>query len=186
MKISKYLITAAFFFCIMPFSFSQKPVPSANEVLAEAKAEAARSHKNVFIIFHASWCVWCHRMDTAMNEGPIKPLFEKSYVIRHLTVDESEKNKELENPGAAALRTAWHGDEQGIPYWIILDKDGKLLADSRITDENGKQGNNVGCPAQPDEVAYFIRVLQKTTALNPNELDKIRERFLKIGAHVAE
>ena len=169
------------FFLIANVKAQTKPA-SAAQIIKEAKAEAAKTHKNIFVIFHASWCVWCHRMDTAMNDDGTKSFFDKSYVIKHLTVDESKDKKDLENPGAAALRTKYHGDQQGIPYWFILDKNGKLLADSRLHSDDGKvTGNNVGCPAQPDEVAYFIRVLKKTSDLTDAQLEMIKERFLKIG-----
>ena len=160
---------------------AQKP-ESAKEVIKEARAEAAKTHRNVFVIFHASWCVWCHRMDTAMDDETIKPFFSGSYVITHLRVDETKDKKEFENPGASVLLADYHGNQQGIPFWFILDKNGKLLADSRWHAENGKvTGNNVGCPTQPDEVAYFINILKKTSDLSEPQLEMIKKRFLKIG-----
>ena len=179
MKLIKYLLPVVAIFISVTSAKAQTQPETAEKIINDAKAEAAGSHKNVFVIFHASWCVWCHRMDTAMNDKQIKSFFDKSYVIKHLTVDENGDKKKLENPGANAIRTKYHGDEQGIPYWFIIDKDGNFLADSRIVDASGKQGNNVGCPSQPDEVDYFITVLKKTSALNNNQLELIKQRFLK-------
>lgn len=168
--------------CLFAFTHTnaQTNPASANDILKEAKLEAAKTHKNVFVIFHASWCIWCHRMDSAMNDPKIKSFFDKNYVIRHLTVDESKDKKDLENPGASELRDQYHGDGQGIPFWFILDKDGKLLADSRIVDANGNIGNSVGCPAEPQEVNYFIEVLKKSSSLNDGDLKLIHDRFSKI------
>lgn len=149
-------------------------VPSATEVMNQAKIEAIAQHKNIFIIFHASWCVWCHRMDSYMMEETFKPMFTENYVIRHLTVDESKGKEQLENPGADAFRAKYDGDKQGIPFWLIFDAKGNLLENSK-----GADGNNVGCPASPEEVDYFIKVLKKTSKLNQNQLDQIRQRFLK-------
>ena len=60
--------------------------------------------KKVFIKFSASWCGWCHKMDDAMNEAEMKPLFEKSFVMRQLTVMENDAAlKKTENPGAFDL-----------------------------------------------------------------------------------
>ncbi|HEY5464417.1 MAG TPA: thioredoxin family protein [Hanamia sp.] len=158
-----------------------KPAP-ALQVMNEAKTEAAKSNKNILVIFHASWCIWCHRMDTAMNDKTIQTFFDKSYVIKHLTVDEREDKKDLENPGASALRTEYHGEQQGIPFWFIIDKNGKLLADSRLHSEEGKvTGNNVGCPTQPGEVDYFIKILKKTSHLTDAQLALIQRRFLEIS-----
>jgi hypothetical protein len=182
MKLLTYHAVGLLMLLLFNNAAAQPKPPSAEQVINEAKAEAAKTNKNILVIFHASWCVWCHRMDTAMNDKSIKSFFDKSYVVKHLTVDESKDKKGLENPGAVALRTEYHGDKQGIPYWFIIDKTGKLLADSRIHSDDGKvTGNNVGCPAQPGEVAYFIKVLKKTSRLTDDELQKIQERFCKIS-----
>lgn len=158
---------------------AQTKAPAASVVIKEATSLASKSNKNVFIIFHASWCVWCHRMDSSMNDKTVKDLFDKSYVMRHLTVDESKENKHLENPGADAVRIKYHGDHSGIPFWFILDKKGDLLADSRMVGNDGKVGDNVGCPATPEEVDYFVKVLAKTSDLNPGELLRIQKKFAK-------
>lgn len=182
MKIRKFIIAFILLTSFTTNLYAQTKIKSADEVLKEDSAEAIKTNKNIFIIFHASWCVWCHRMDTAMNDQTIKSFFDNNYIIQHLTVDESKDKIDLENPGAAALRTKYDGDNQGIPYWLILDKNGKLLADSRLHDESGKvTGNSVGCPTEPGEVAYFIDVLKKTSQLSDPQLQLIKTRFLKIG-----
>lgn len=176
----KLLITASLTFLFVANISAQTKPPSAGEVVKEAQSEALKDHKNVFIIFHASWCVWCRKMDTAMNDKSIEGFFDKNYVIKHLTIDESPEKKMFENPGAAELRTKYMGDHQGIPYWFIINANGKLLADSRLHSEDGKvTGNNVGCPAKPEEVDYFVRVIKETSKLNDIQLASIRERFSK-------
>jgi hypothetical protein len=118
-------------------------------------------------------------MDASMNDNSVKQFFDQTYVIRHLTVDESSDKKNLENPGAAELRTKYNGDKQGIPYWFILNANGKLLADSRLHSDGKVTGNNVGCPARPDEVNYFISVIKRTSDLNYMQLALIQEQFSK-------
>lgn len=180
MKIIKSLTIVVLSLFVFNNANAQTKPASADEIIKEAKTEAAATHKNIFIMFHASWCVWCHRMDSAMNDKSVKSFFDKNYTIIHLTVDESKDKKDLENPGANDMRAKYHGDLQGIPYWFIIDKNGKLLADSRLHSDNGEvTGNSVGCPAQPDEVDYFIKVLKKTSDLNEAQLALIHERFLK-------
>jgi len=163
---------------------AQSP-PSAEAVLKEATAIAAREHKNVFILFHASWCGWCHKMDTAMNDKSMKKYFTDQYVIRHLVVYESDEKKKLENPGAVDLLTKYKGNDQGIPYWLIFDKDGKLLADSKIRPEGGglETGDNTGCPANEQEVEHFVKVLKQTSSLKEAELTAIRKRFRQNESH---
>jgi thiol-disulfide isomerase/thioredoxin len=167
---------------IMMFSAAvkaQPSPPSANDILKEAYVQAAKENKNVFIMFHASWCGWCHKMDKSMNDTACKKFFDDNFVIRHLVVDESNDKKNLENPGANELRTKYYGDGQGIPFWLVFDKDGKLLADSkeRSAGQGQDSGQNTGCPAAASEVEYFISILKKTTKLNSTQLEIIRKRF---------
>src|SRR5271154_1019564 len=109
---------------------AQQSAFTADQIMKEAFETANQENKKVFIIFHASWCGWCHKMDSSMNDKTCHQFFDDNFVIRHLDVDEyKEDKKPLQNPGANELRTKYHGDSVGIPFWFILDKDGKLLAD---------------------------------------------------------
>ncbi|MGZ3845173.1 MAG: thioredoxin family protein, partial [Flavisolibacter sp.] len=104
--------------------------PAAEAVLKEAYARATKEDKKVMVIFRASWCGWCEKMDTSLNDPTVRSFFDRSFVIIHLTIDEAKNKKKLENPGAAELNKKWGGAEQGIPFWVILDKDGSFLANS--------------------------------------------------------
>ncbi len=165
-----------FAFCA---SKAQQPVQSAKEILSEAYTLAAKENKKVFIMFHASWCGWCHKMDKSMNDEICRKYFDDNFVIRHLVVSESEDKKHLENPGAEDLKTLYHGEGQGIPFWLIFDKDGKLLADSKLREEGEgpEGGENSGCPASEKEVDFFISILKRTTSLNKEQLKTIEKRF---------
>jgi thioredoxin-related protein len=149
-------------------------IASASDVLADARKVAAKENKKVLVLFHASWCGWCKKMEKAMSEPEIKPLFDKSYVIRWLTVYESPNKKGEENPGAEDLLKQYKGNDQGIPYFLIFDAKGTMLADSQKS-----PGENIGCPAEADEVAYFVSVLKKTAKLSESELQAIAARFQK-------
>ncbi|MEJ0102395.1 MAG: thioredoxin family protein [Bacteroidota bacterium] len=154
----------------------------AEAVLKNAYALAAKENKNVFIIFHASWCGWCHKMDSSMNDKLCKKFFDDNYIIRHLVVQESKNKKNLENPGAMDLLAKHNGSDQGIPFWLVFDKNGKLLADSQIRAEGEgfeKKGQNSGCPAAPEEVSYFLTVLKKTSRITEPQLAIIEKRFLE-------
>jgi thioredoxin-related protein len=166
--------------CFAFIGDAQTPA-STNDVLKEAYQQAAKENKNVFVIFHASWCGWCHKMDTSMNDPVCKAFFTDNYVIRHLVVDESKDKLALENPGAKELKIKFNGDGQGIPFWLIFDKEGKLLFDSkmRAKGEGLDKGDNIGCPASEKEVAAFIEIIQKTSKLSTAQLEIIRKRFRK-------
>ena len=153
---------------------------TAEAIIANARALATAQNKNIFIVFHASWCGWCHKMDTAMNDRSIKKYFDDSYVIRHLVVMESKDKKGLENPGALELMKKFSDESSGIPFWLVYDKSGNKLYDSRAVDPDGKSGSNVGCPASVKEVDHFITVLKGSSKISEEGLTKIRQRFRKI------
>jgi thioredoxin-related protein len=158
---------------------AQSTIPSAENVIHAAIQRAGQEHKKVFIIFHASWCGWCHRMDSLMNSEACKALFDKNYVIEHLTVMESEGKKGLENPGASDLLKKLHGGDS-IPFWVVFDEKGNPLADCLMKPEDAKPdvtGDNIGCPSTKDEVAYFVKVLKKTSSLNAGQLAVIEKAF---------
>ena len=117
-----------------------------------------------------------------MNDEKCKSLFDDNYVIVHLTVDESEKNKNLENPGAKELRNKYHGGNAGLPFFVVVDKNSNLLGDSYIRKQDQSldtQGENMGCPAADAEVDNFAALLKKTSKLNDKQLEIIKERFKK-------
>ena len=162
-------------------SFAQKAPLSAEETMKEAYIAAKKQNKKVLVMFHASWCGWCHKMDTSLNDASVKKYFDDNFITRHLVVFESKGKESLENPGALEMLTKYEGKEEGIPFWLIFDKDENFLADSRMKGKvNGVEKlQNTGCPASKEEVDYFIEVLKKTTDLKEDQLEKIRSRFRK-------
>lgn len=174
-----FIAAGFFYFSAMAQTPAATPPASADEIMKEAFRAAAKENKNVFVMFHASWCGWCHRMDKSMNDPACQQFFTDNYVIRHLVVDESKDKKNLENPGADEMRNKYHGQGQGIPFWLIFDKDGNLLADSKMreTGDGPEKGQNSGCPAAENEVNYFISVLQKTATLSKEQSAIIYKRF---------
>ena len=169
---------AIFIFLFLSTAFTQ--VRSATEILNEANAQAAKENKNVFVIFHASWCGWCHKMDSSMNDPVCKKFFDDNFIVCHLVVMESKGKEHLQNPGAMALMNKYTAGNSGIPFWLIFNSEGKLLADSKIRPPGASldaPGKNSGCPASEAEVANFIQVLRKTTSLKQEQLLTIQKRF---------
>jgi len=146
--------------------------PSAAKVIETAAAQAKKEKKKVLLMFHASWCSWCKKMDKQMASAELKKLFDDNYVITHLTVQERGEKEKLENPGAEELLAKYKADKSGIPFFVILDAKGNLLEDSF----NAK-GENLGCPATPEEVAEFRKMLKNTSKLTDKQLDLIAETF---------
>lgn len=159
--------------CFLPlFIKAQTTTPSAADVMKTAETKAGKEHKNVLVIFHASWCHWCHAMDTAINDASCKAFFERNYVIEHLTVLESKGKEASENPGAIEMLKKYAGDNSGIPFWMVFDPKGNVLADSKLP-----SGDNMGCPGTESELAQFKVVLNKTAKGTPAEIAAVEKRF---------
>ncbi len=161
---------------------AQDKPESAEKIMNDAYKVAAREKKNVFVIFHASWCGWCKKLEASINDPSCKDFFQNNYVFVHLTVLESKDKKNLENPGAPEMYTKYAGNSSGVPFFLIFDSKGKLLADSKIRAAGEgleKPGQNMGCPAADDEVAAFIEVLRKTSKIKAADEAAITERFRK-------
>ncbi|MCX6316747.1 MAG: thioredoxin family protein [Bacteroidetes bacterium] len=156
-------------------------VPDTKQIMADAYAKAQREKKSVFVMFHASWCTWCQKMDASMKDPACSTFFDQQFVMVHLVVDEAKDKKQLETPGAADMRKQYGGEGQGIPYWLMFDRNGKLISDSKLHTAADKNdfGENVGCPASAAEVDFFIGALKKCTLLSAEQESAIRERFRK-------
>lgn len=155
---------------------------TATEIMEQAKQQAKAENKNILLLFHASWCGWCKKMEASIMDKSCKDYFDSNFVITYVDVLETGSNVSLENPGGRQLLEEYGGAESGIPYWLIFSADGKLLADSKIHSADGSspnEGQNMGCPAQVEEVEYFIGLLKQHSQMTGQQAAAIRQRFLK-------
>jgi thiol-disulfide isomerase/thioredoxin len=160
---------------------SSKPV-LAKVIVESAVARAAKEKKSVMVIFHASWCGWCKRLDTWMATPSVKPFFDKEFVVVHLTVMESPDKVNLENPGGVDYMKAWHGEKAGLPFTAILDDKGSLVVNSNSKNQ-GKEGN-IGCPWAPEEQDWFFGMVAKA---RPHvEKGALKGLQANLQAHVKE
>ena len=153
------------------FTCFAQSIPTTENILSAACKQAAKENKNVFVIFHASWCGWCKKMDASMNDATTKKYFNDSYVIVHLTVQETAENKKFETPRAPEYLTSLKGETAGLPFFVILNNAGNILGDSF------ENCGNIGCPASEKEVAVFITLLKNTSTINKEGLEIIAARF---------
>lgn len=145
---------------------------TATEILTKAQNQAKVENKNVFLIFHASWCGWCKKMEKNMDDPLVKSYFDANYVKTFMTVQERAEKKNLETPGGDAVNEKLGGKDQGLPFWVILDSEGKVLEDSRVN------GENIGGPASEEEVNQLITKLETTSKNEKVNPEKIKEVFI--------
>lgn len=137
---------------------SAKPLP-AQDILNTAFKQAESTNRNIFVIFHASWCVWCKRLDAALENPLVKEIIEQSYVVTHLDVlERKEKIESLENPGGVQILKNLGGDSAGLPFYAFLDAKGKRIANSNVM----PQRQNIGYPGSKEEIEAFIALLKQT------------------------
>ncbi|WP_426479630.1 thioredoxin family protein [Chryseobacterium sp. CBSDS_008] len=169
MKYSKIIIVAA----LLLFQLGRAQ-EKADVVLNKAFTEAKAGNKNVLLVFHASWCKWCKMMEKNMDLPETKPIFDKRFVTAYVDVQERGDKKSLENPGGQELMNKYKGENAGLPFWLILNPKGEVLADSFDS-----KGANLGSPATPEEVTAFIAKLGKASKLNNEESQTIEKIFVK-------
>ena len=134
--------------------------PSSKTLLEKASSTAKHSGKNVLVIFHASWCGWCHRFDKFLDTTDEGKIVKNGLEIVHVTVMESDpKQKVNENAGGLELMEQLGGKDAGLPFFAIIDaKTGKPIANSLQKDGDPK--SNTGYPGEPNEITHFIHMLE--------------------------
>ena len=154
------LLFFSLLFLIAPLSGAQAENPAAaKQILAAALKEASASKKNVFVIFHATWCSWCKRLDAALTNPEVKKVIDANYVVTHLDVMErGDKVQTAENPGGNEIMKELGGEKSGLPFYVVLDPAGKKIADSNVMPGN----TNIGFPGSAEEIAAFDKILKQT------------------------
>jgi len=134
--------------------------PASAESLMDAAVKTAKSQNKIVLVhFGASWCVWCRHLDDMLQGPELGRLFADHFVIVHLTVQESDDKKQLENPGAEEMMTKEGASKSGVPVFMFFDQAGKKIADSLALPNRA----NIGYPASPEEIEAFGGILEKTT-----------------------
>jgi len=149
------------------------PPRAAGEILAEAETTAAAQHKTIFLMFHASWCGWCHRLDQFIETPDIKPIIQKYFVPTWLTIQEREEKAALNTPGAGNVWDRVSGKPAGLPFFAFLDEKGEPIVSSLQPD-----GSNIGYPNEPQEIDWFMVMLKKAApAMSPNESETLARQL---------
>ena len=147
------------------------PQRDAEKMLAGALAKAKAEDKRVFFITSASWCGPCRLLGRFLE--PWKGELNHHYVFVKLDVSRDEH--------AEDVRKRIQGDQDGgVPWYAILDADGKTLITSNTPDRK-RQGKaaNIGFPSEETEIGHFMKMLSETAPrLAEGQRAEIRQAFV--------
>lgn len=136
--------------------------PSAQDTMARVEATAQAEHKKILLSFGASWCGNCHLFNHFVRDPAIAPILDKAFVITEVITGERPNDTQHANsPGGQALESSLGGADAGWPYVVMLDAKGHRIADSWRPTKGNSRGANIGYPASPEEIAWFLEMLRK-------------------------
>lgn len=124
--------------------------PNAEVVLSTALETAKHENKRVLVYIGAPSCGPCRRLGAFFHDN--ERLFEDDYVVTKIDQADMKMGVALER----RLRQERGWMFGGIPWIVILDADGKEL----ISSDSPK--GNIGYPSGPEEIDYFVTMIEKT------------------------
>ncbi|MGB7758595.1 MAG: thioredoxin family protein [Bryobacteraceae bacterium] len=158
---------------------AEETPPPASVVMESARTAASAQHKSIFLVFHASWCGYCRKLDQFIETAEIKPIIDKYFVQARLTVQEQGAKKPLNNPGGDEVMAGAGGKDAGLPFFAFLNEAGETIVNSIWPGEGKAAGRNIGHPVQPQEVDWFpVMVKKAAPAMSPDEA-RILENWLR-------
>ncbi|HEX8710388.1 MAG TPA: thioredoxin family protein, partial [Terracidiphilus sp.] len=149
--------------------------PSAAQILQKAESKARAEHKNILLEFGASWCVNCKLYDRMLNDDSMRAILDPHFVFAYMDTGEHAKDTRHTNtPGGVEFENSIGGKDAGWPFLVILDSEGKPIVDSNRPSPKSKAGDNIGYPVLPQEVDWFIVMLQRgAPSLSRHDLDRV-------------
>ncbi|QDT18353.1 Nickel uptake substrate-specific transmembrane region [Gimesia chilikensis] len=140
---------------------NQYPIRDANELLETALKQAKEQNKRVIVQETATWCGPCRLLSLYLDRE--RKIWERDYIwikLDHRWTGTHEIMKKLRNDAPG-----------GIPWWAILDADGKIL----VTSNNDQdEDQNIGFPSSTSGREHYKKMLEKTAIrLNDTEINEL-------------
>ncbi|MGB9455137.1 MAG: thioredoxin family protein [Bryobacteraceae bacterium] len=153
--------------------------PPASVVMESARTAAAAQHKSIFLIFHASWCGWCKKLDQLLETPEIKPIIDKYFVLARLTVQERDARKSLNNPDGDKVMAQTGGRFVGLPFFALLNEEGETIVNSIRPGEGNAAERSIGYPVTPQEVDWFLVMLKRAAPEMSADEARVLEQRLR-------
>lgn len=133
---------------------------TADVLFQHAKAEAQQEHKGILLVFSASWCAPCKLFERFLEDPQMKLITEKAFVIQRIDVGEHGGDPvHTDTPGGVKLRATFGAvKEPGFPFLVMTGENGNPIVNSY---RNGNTASNVGYPALPEEIDWYIEMLKR-------------------------
>lgn len=98
---------------------------SGEQLVAVAIAQARREDKRILLLLGANWCPWCRRLHAALTkDAAVQARLKEKFVL--VFIDANTRNDKHRN--AALLERYGNPTRQfGLPVFVVLDRNGKLL-----------------------------------------------------------
>jgi hypothetical protein len=145
---------------LMTFLTTHAPAKlDARQLLDEALAEAKAQNKRILVQETATWCAPCLRLSRFLDKH--RRTWEKDYIW--IKMDHRWEH-------ALEIMTELRGEARGgIPWYAVLDADGKVLATS-----NREEGSNIGFPGSAEGKRHFQQMLEQTAIrLSQQEIQQL-------------
>jgi sugar/nucleoside kinase (ribokinase family) len=144
---------------------------AAQELVDAGLKKAKADGKAVFVTFGATGEMWSEHLEKFNKRPAVKKILDKHLVF--VKVDLAD------TAGAGDLYLKYAKDENaGVPFWVILAPDGKVLADAF-------DGNkmNVGFPNEEDELKHYKKAIKKAIPkLTDAEVDTLMTELKAEGS----
>lgn len=151
--------------------------PSAAQILNRAESQARAEHKNILLAFGASWCSNCRLYDVMLSDSSMHPILSSHFVFASMNTGEHPRDtRHVNTPGAVEFENSIGGKDAGWPWIVILDPGGKPIVDSYRPNPKSKTGDNIGYPALPEEVDWFVEMLHRgAPSISRQDLASVHE-----------